>query len=157
MKKKKNSCYSKKAHMTSFKRYSPSCLWQSYGCPRSASLLHLPIVSLTHIQIAVYSCAMASFFKFLRWTIFSPPLSFYGQKSTWPARRKGEVEKEKKVRWSEGGGGRWKKPLSVTVWHRPFSFRRHSLPVRLFLWSACAKRSFTCSPPREGKIPSLTP
>lgn len=85
-----------------------------------------------------------------------PSLSFYGQKSTWPARRKGVVEMEKKVRWGKGGG-RWKKPLSITVWHRPFSFRRHSLPVRLFLWSASTKRSFTCSPPREGKIPSLTP
>lgn len=113
---------------------------------------HLPTYTLTHIQIAVYSCAMASFFKFLRWTFSPVSFSlFYGQKSTWPARRKGVVEMEKKVRWGKGGG-RWKKPLSVTVWHRPFSFRRHSLPVRLFLWSASTKRSFTCSPPREGKF-----
>lgn len=136
----------------------PFFLRKSHGCPRSTSL-----ASPSHLHPHAHSDCRVFMRNGLILQIppldFFPPypsLSFYGQKSTWPAKRKGMVEMEKKVRWGKGGG-RWKKPLSVTVWHRPFSFRRHSLPVRLLLWSASTKRSFTCSPPREGKIPSLAP
>lgn len=146
----------KRAHMTSFGRYSFVSSLFSSDNPTDAQDQH----PWSHLLLLLSSRTFRLPCIHARWPhssnssaglLFFLSLSFYGQKSTWPAKIKGEVEKEKKVRWGKGGG-RWKKPLSVTVWFRPFSFRRHSLPVRLFLWSACTKRSFTCSPPREGKI-----